>query len=58
LRACKVDKTADGGEIWYEVDRIPALIWVVYDSACGVVVEGSAEAAFAFWMEDMGSGAE
>jgi hypothetical protein len=53
-----VDETADGGEIWYEVDRMPALIRVVYDSARGIVVEGSAEAAFAFLMEDMGSGEE
>jgi hypothetical protein len=50
-----VDETADGGEIWYKVDRIPALIRVVYDSARRIVVEGSAEAAFAFLIEDIGS---
>jgi hypothetical protein len=37
---------------------MPALIRVVYDSARGIIVEGSTKATFAFLMEDMGSGEE
>jgi hypothetical protein len=50
-----VDETTNSGEIWYKVNRIPALIWVVYDSARRIVVEGSTKAAFTFLIEDIGS---